>query len=202
MKFFYFFIFLVCIAIVSGYYPGEKLNVSYSDILSVSYPCLLINHSVYISGDVNVGSNECAITYYDYYEQTEISTSSSRSGGAICTYTSCINNKKIGVCRKGGIRYNITMKCTSNITLNITIPINDIIITSSKEQYYYPQELLAKILINQTNQTYVNINHINESSNTTKRETKEPNYLLIILVSFGVVFLLGMCLFIYFIFIK
>jgi hypothetical protein len=115
MKLFYFFIFLLCICFVNAYHPGENISLDYKNIVDVSYPCILKNNTVYLSGDITLGEKECIISYYDNYdEQEESSSTSSGYLRTICNYTSCINNRTIKMCRYGNNKYNITIKCVSN----------------------------------------------------------------------------------------
>ena len=76
------FLFLYSIFIVSSYSAGEELNLSYSNITNVTYPCLLINQSVYLSGNISIGNNSCIITYFDNVtEQITIDDDDDNGGG-------------------------------------------------------------------------------------------------------------------------
>lgn len=73
------FLFLYSIFLVTSYSAGEKLNLSYSNITNVTYPCLLINESIYLSGSIGLGDNSCNITFIG--NVTESITFSSNNGG-------------------------------------------------------------------------------------------------------------------------
>ena len=77
--FIFLFLFVVSMSFVISYSAGEKLNLSYSNITNVTYPCLLINGSVYLSGNISLGDNSCDITFID--NVTEVIPVGSNSGG-------------------------------------------------------------------------------------------------------------------------
>jgi hypothetical protein len=186
MKLFYFFIFLLCICVVNAYHPGENISLDYKSIVDVSYPCILKNNTVYLSGDITIGEQECTIYYYNYSEGQE--ESGSTSGGylrTICNYTSCINNKTIKMCRYGNNKYNITIKCISNKTVIVPfIKSNQTItITKSNESTEFNQTLVMQPL----NETIL-------ISPPDKPEKKSYVWLIIIVILIGgiVIFLLIM----------
>jgi hypothetical protein len=117
-----FFIFLFLIPFTLAYSTGEKLNLSYSNITDADYPCEFRNGSVYLRGDINVGEQDCLITYYDSYTEEVVTTPSSSGGGSsgskvICTpWKECVNNRTLRLCNIGKRNYNQTKSCISNET--------------------------------------------------------------------------------------
>jgi len=150
MKFFYFiFIFLLCTCFVFAYKPGEKINLTYSNItnISTSYPCFIINNSVYIYSNLSPGDYDCNITYWYndtiiIPQQTTPSVSSGTSGGSksglppnCIDWSKCVNNKTIRLCQKGNSIYNQTKSCVSEVTFKEVIQeIKNIIKNETKQE--------------------------------------------------------------------
>ena len=133
------FLFLCSILIVSSYSAGEKLNLSYSNITNVTYPCLLINQSVYLSGDILIGNNNCTITYFN--NVTEQIVIDNRGGGG-----SSSRSRRTRICTPN---WNCTewANCQSNSRATRTCnDLNECNATKPSEErycYYYVPKTIS-----------------------------------------------------------
>lgn len=181
MRFLFFFLFILCISLVSGYSAGEIITLPYNNITNTTYPCILLNDTIYLSGDVNVGDVSCDITYYEYYEEPVASTSFSGSGGVapVCAnWSECVNNKTKRVCSipYTKVTYNQTKSCVTNITHSEESIIN---LTKEIIKESIPITTTINITVNQT---------VND---TVTQEPKQNNIITqIVLIFFGAVILL------------
>lgn len=82
MKFFIFLFLILCSALAFAYSPGERLNITYSNITNTTYPCLLVNGFVYLAGNISLGNTYCEINYYSYYESSSESSEDSSSSSS------------------------------------------------------------------------------------------------------------------------
>ena len=57
------------ISIVYALKPGEVIDTGLSNISYVSGECYLFNNTVYVSGSSPLGSQECDISYYGWYDE-------------------------------------------------------------------------------------------------------------------------------------
>lgn len=167
-------------ALISSYSPGEQLNLTYENITDATYPCILINNSVYISGDSMLGDIECNITYSTVVYTEEVVVKSSGGGSnsgyrsaVRCTvWDACINNTATRLCTAGSKKYTQTKSC-ANITVNHTVE-------------------TFKIVYNDSDYGVARIpEEINDSlQNVTTPEVSEPVVKdIFILVLFGIVLL-------------
>ena len=139
------FFFLCSILIVSSYSAGEELNLSYSNITNVTYPCLLINQSIYLSGNIPIGNNNCTITYFDNVTEQIIIDNNDNNGGGGGGGSSSRTRKctarwrctEWGNCKQGN---KATRECTNT---------NNCYKNKPKEErycYYYVQKEKAEVI--------------------------------------------------------
>lgn len=170
-----FFIFLFLASFAYAYKAGEKLDVSYPNLVSVDYPCYIFNNSIYIYGNVSIGNNDCTIYYENYVEETTTSSSGSSGGGSIglkcSSWGDCINNKTVRHCTIGKTNYTQSKNCISNNTTTKII----------KEQIVQPIETIENMTINHT----ANITTINQTAD------KKSSNIVTILIIIGVIIILS-----------
>ena len=191
------FLFLCSILIVSSYSAGEELNLSIWDIVysnitnitNVTYPCLLINQSVYLSGNIPIGSNNCTITYFDNITKQIIIDNNGNGGGGggssrsrtrVCTpywkcteWTNCQSNSRA------------TRECNDLNECNATKP------SEKRYCYYYVVKEEAEV-IEQVEQIEQPVEEQKETE-----ETKKSWLWLYILIGLGLIILLGVGVFLY-----
>ncbi len=132
------FLFLCSILIVSSYSAGEELNLSYSNITNVTYPCLLINQSVYLSGNIPIGNHSCNITH-NVTEQIIIDNNGNGGGGGGSRSRTkiCItdwNCTEWGNCQSNN---RATRTCNNLNECNATRP------TEERYCYYYVPKIIS-----------------------------------------------------------
>lgn len=76
-----YFLFLFLIPLALAYNPGDRLDLSYSNVTNVTFPCELRNNSIYIANNAPTGDLSCNITYWGYESPVTISTGGGGGGG-------------------------------------------------------------------------------------------------------------------------